>query len=188
MKWEIFIKIILFIFCLVIAHFCFDFKAQYVAICLGVFQFFSSIFEMTKRNQIEGEKIENIKQLNLDHSNLISKEKQKHISLHKLIIKDNNKTINKIVTHINSTFPSITIEQQKSVLESLVNEIDQQVTYTINLCDQYIGSTEYDECIQPLNQFKWSIVKQIQGKKARKGINFDSLLKQLQNLEDKINV
>lgn len=181
MNWEITIKFILFGLCLFIAYQFLGFQAKWVAVCLGVYQFGSSWFDIGKRKELA-------RTHKAEKSNAISEEKEKRIAFKKQIIKDNNKTINKLVTLINSTFSELKIEQQKNLLESLVSEIDQQINYTKSLCDQYLTEIEVKKCIKPLNDFKWSIVKQIQGKRARKGIKFDRLLNELQNLEDKINV
>ena len=188
MNWEIVIKLILFGLCLFIAYQFLGFQAKWVAVCLGFYQLGSSWFDISKRKSLKRDYERDVRRINLQNSNELSAEKQKRIAFKKQIIKDNNKTINKLVTLINSTFAELKIEQQKNLLESLVSEIDQQITYTKSLCDQYLTEIEVKKCIKPLNDFKWSIVKQIQGKRARKGIKFDSLLSELQNLEDKINV
>lgn len=188
MKLEVFIKFLLFGCCLLIAWKLFKFEAQWVAILLGCYQFCSSMFELYTRKEILTGNEKGIKQLKLENANNISAEKKIRVSFNKKIIKDNNRTINKLVTLINSTFSDLNIPQQKNLLESLESEIDQQINYTKNLCDQYLSEIEAKKCIKPLNDFKWSIMKQIQGKKARKGIKFDKLLTELQNLEDKLNV
>jgi len=188
MNWEIIIKFILFGFCLFIAYHFLGFQAKWVAVCLGIYQFCSSMFELSKRKELISIQEQEINRIKLNNSNSLSDEKNKRIAFKKQIIKDNNRTINKLVTLINSTFSDLKIDQQKNLLESLVSEIDQQLNYTKSLCDQYLTEIEVKKCIKPLNDFKWSIVKQIQGKRARKGIKFDSLLSELQNLEDKINV
>lgn len=188
MNWEIILKFLLFGLCLFIAYQLLGFQAKWVAVCLGVYQFGSSWFDIGKRKELIKTHIREVQRINLDNANALSEEKKKRIAFKKQIIKDNNRTINKLVTLINSTFSELKIEQQKDLLESLVSEIDQQINYTQSLCDQYLTEIEAKKCIKPLNDFKWSIVKRIQGKRARKGIKFDSLLNELQNLEDKINV
>ena len=185
---ELLLRILLFGFCLFVAKEGFSFTAVSVAVALGVYNLFASAFEFYKRRTLEDGHNKILAQKDLDHANLISTEKGKYISLHQQIIKDNNQTISKLVTLINTIYSSIQLDQQKILLESLVSEIDQQISYTKNLCDQYLIQVELKSNLKPLNDFKYVIVKQLQGKRPIKGIDFNKLLEQLQNLEDKINV
>lgn len=185
---EITLRIILFLFCLLIAHLCFNFTPVSVAVFLGLYNFFISLYELQKRKSlVESHQVEATK-LNDEKRAIFESEKKKHISSYKTIIKDNNKTINQIVTLINSIYSSVELDQKKILLQCLANEIDQQITYTKHLCDLYFVESKFQENLKPLTDFKYSIVKQLQGKTPIKGIDFEKLLEQLMNLEDKINV
>jgi len=185
---EIFLRIILFLFCLLISCLCFDFKPVSVAFFLGLYNFGTSLYELHKRKSLVKSHIEEANRLNNEKRDIFKSEKKKHISSYKTIIKDNNKTINQIVTLINSIYSSVELDQKKNLLQCLANEIDQQITYTKYLCDLYFVESKFQENLKPLTDFKYSIVKQLQGKTPIKGIDFEKLLEQLMNLEDKINV
>lgn len=98
MNWEIIVKLVLFGLCLFIAYQFLAFEAKWVAVCLGVYQLGSSWFDIAKRKTLIKTYDIIVKRNNLNNSNELSEEKKKRIAFKKQVIKDNNKTINKLVT------------------------------------------------------------------------------------------
>lgn len=185
---EIIIRILLFVLCLVVSGYFFDFDPVSIGILLGLYNLATSSFEIWKRNEIKLDFDDTIRHNTKNNERTINNEKKRYTSLLKSIIRHNNQTISKLITLINSTYSSINIDQQKNLLSSLISELDQQINYTNALCNSVADLVDFTENIKPLIDFKYSMVKQLQGKRPIKGINFNKLLKELQNLEDKISV